>query len=210
MQSINDEHAVLEVAHIRQVAEDCYTIVSSEGPSFFVRSIYLHALCIDDICEGSLFRDEQAQSLIFAGFCCSAERYAVSLLNRSEQSRSGLTRKLLIKGFKAEMCCAALDYLEGNGVLSDKRYALAWAGYRVKAKGESRSKVINGLLARGIDKNTAEDAVREVFSAVDEETLLSNAEKKYRMRGFSGDKLCRKLVSLGFSLKSVKSIINKK
>ncbi|HPX27316.1 MAG TPA: hypothetical protein PLG87_10970, partial [Treponemataceae bacterium] len=103
MQSHNDEHAVFEITHIRQVAEDCYKIVSSEGPSFFIRSVYLEHADIDVLHDGQALTSEEASDLISAGFCCEAERYASFLLNRCEQSRFGLTIKLQKKGFSSDI-----------------------------------------------------------------------------------------------------------
>lgn len=210
MQSHNDEHAVLEITHIRQVAEDCYNIVSSEGPSFFVRRAYLSTLDIDELSDGKSLALQESEELICAGFCCQAERYAVYLLNRCEQSRFGLMRKLQKKGFSSSVCTKTLDYLEEKGILSDKRFAVSWAGSRVHSKGESKSKVYVELLSRGIEKHTVLEALEEVYAEVDENLLLKKAAEKYRLRGYSEERLIKRLIMMGFPIKSVKSIIKEK
>ncbi|HOE08408.1 MAG TPA: regulatory protein RecX [Treponemataceae bacterium] len=210
MQSHNDEHAVFEITHIRQVAEDCYNIVSSEGPSFFIRSVYLEHAEADALHDGQILSIEEASDLISAGFCCEAERYASYLLNRCEQSRFGLTHKLQKKGFSSEICAKSLDYLEDKNMLSDSRYAVSWARSRIKSKGESKSRIRLELLSRGINKDVAEEALEEVYSAVDENMLLKKAAEKYRSRGYSEEKLIKRLVAMGFPFKSVKSMINEK
>lgn len=210
MQSHNDEHAVFEITHIRQVAEDCYKIVSSEGPSFFIRSVYLEHADIDELHDGQALTSEEASDLISAGFCCEAERYASFLLNRCEQSRFGLTIKLQKKGFSSDISAKSLDYLEEKNMLSDIRYAVSWARSRIKSKGESKSRIFMELLSRGINKDIAEEALEEVFSAIDESVLLKKAAEKYRSRGYSEEKLVKKLITMGFPIKSVKSMINEK
>ncbi len=210
MQSDNDEHTVFEIAHIRQVAEDCYNIVSSEGPSFFIRRVYLTQVDAESLYDGMTVTAEEAQDLISAGFCCQAERYAVSLLNRCEQNRFGLSLKLLKKGFSGIISVKVLNHLEEKKMLSDRRYAVSWARSRLKSKGESKSRIYLELLSRGIDKKVAEEALEEVFTAIDENLLLKTAVEKYRLRGYSDDKLVKKLVVMGFPFKSVKSIINEK
>jgi SOS response regulatory protein OraA/RecX len=66
------------------------------------------------------------------------------------------------------------------------------------------------LLSRGINKDVAEEALEEVYSAVDENMLLKKAAEKYRSRGYSEEKLIKRLVAMGFPFKSVKSMINEK
>lgn len=210
LQSDNDISEVLEIAEIRQVAEDCYKLVSTEGPSFFVRSSYLNLVSIDEISEGSTFGDDKADELVCAGFSCAAERYALALLNRCEQSRFGLTIKLQKKGFPSLAIKNALEYLECKKFLSDSRYAQSWARLRVRTKGESSSKIILELISRGIERNIAEESVKEVFSDINEDDLLRKAIQKYRNRGYTEEKLMKKLLYMGFSYKFIKFILNKK
>ena len=210
MQSHNDENTVFIITHIRQVAEDCYNIVSSEGPSFFVRRVYLNQTDVDTLYDGQTLSPEEALDLVSAGFCCTAERYAVSLLNRAEQCRFGLSVKLQKKGFSTDTCLKVLDYLEENSILSDRRYALSWARSRMKTKGEGKSRIRMELLSRGIESGIADEVLEDVFSIIDENVLLTKAADKFTARGYSEEKLIKRLVSMGFSLKPVKSLIKKK
>jgi SOS response regulatory protein OraA/RecX len=77
-------------------------------------------------------------------------------------------------------------------------------------KGRGRTRVIQKIRQAGIDSDTAEDAVREVFEEVDEQALLTRALER-KLRGSDvkdlDDKgrarIIRSLVAQGFRFEAV-------
>jgi regulatory protein len=62
---------------------------------------------------------------------------------------------------------AALERLAGRGLLDDRRFAEQYAVQRA-ARGRGPARLVQDLLAQGVERRTAEDAVRR---ALDEEGI---------------------------------------
>ena len=122
---------------IKTIAETSYSgmfkLTPEEGSAFFVRKEYLPEGLFERLERGEVFDDEKADLLMDAGLTCAVEFKAVGYLARAEQSRFGLTRKLIEKKYDKKYVEAALTYLEGRGYLSDLRYATAWLNTVAKA-----------------------------------------------------------------------------
>ena len=72
--------------------------------------------------------------------------------------------------------------MKADGTLNDRRVALALARMESAIKHRGRARVIQKIRQAGIDGDTAEDGVREVFEEVDEGALLDRALER-RLRG---------------------------
>ena len=136
-----------------------------------------------------VFDDNETDSLLDAGLTSAVELKAVGYLARAEQSRFGLTRKLIEKKYDKKYVEAALTYLEGRGYLSDLRYATAWLNTRKINHYEGPSKLCAELQARGIDKATAESAVSDFFTENDEYDICRKALEKQISKGKKDEKL---------------------
>lgn len=121
------------------------------------------------------------------------------LLSRAEQYRRGLFVKLLRRGFPEPCVNDALDFLEGQGALSDKRFSDVWLKARALNHTEGRSRLEAELLSRGIARETARDAVDRFFSEVSEEDLCRKAYLKEKDACSDADKVFGRLLRKGFS-----------
>ena len=72
-----------------------FKLTPEEGSAFFVRKEYLPEGLFEKIDVGVEFSEEEVDSLLDAGLTCAVELKAVSYLARAEQSRFGLSRKLI-------------------------------------------------------------------------------------------------------------------
>ena len=183
-----------------------FKLTPEEGSAFFVRKEYLPEGLFERIDVGADFSEEEEDSLFDAGLTCAVELKAVSYLARAEQSRFGLTRKLIEKKYDKKYVEAALTYLEGRGYLSDARYAAAWLNTRKINHYEGRSRLAAELAARGIARDVAGQALDEFFTENDEDEICRKAYEKYSKKK-SGDKLTEALVRAGFSLKMIKRVL---
>ena len=152
-----------------------FKFTPEEGSSFYIRKDYLPEGLFEKIDVGVEFDEEQADLLMDAGLTCAVELKAVSYLARAEQSRFGLTRKLIEKKYDKKYVEAALTYLEGRGYLSDLRYANAWLNTRRINHYEGRSRLAAELAARGIARDVATAALDEFFSEHDENEICLKA-----------------------------------
>ena len=200
---------MVQITTTKQISWDCVQVTLSMGSSFFVRSCYLQLFPVQDMVVGRQLSDEELDDLVTAGLTFAAEKAAVSYLERAEHSRSLLIIKLKKKGHGDGAIAGALDYLEERGYLSDLRYAQAWLRNRSINHAEGRSRLLCGLLAKGIDRRLANQALDEYFEGVDQQQLLDRAIEKCRRLGKSVEATEKYLVRKGFSYKDFKSKISK-
>ena len=196
---------------VKTLVESSYSgmfkLTPEEGSAFFVRKEYLPEGLFERINVGLEFDDEETDSLLDAGLTCAVELKAVGYLARAEQSRFGLTRKLIEKKYDKKYVEAALTYLEWRGYLSDLRFATAWLNTRKINHFEGRSRLSAELTARGIARDVANKALDEFFTENDEDELCRKAYEKLS-KSKADEKLTAALLRSGFSMKQIKSIIS--
>jgi regulatory protein len=107
---------------------------------------------------------------------------ALTLLSARELSESQLRTRLKRREIAEEEIGEAISRLKGDGTLDDRRVARAIARIESAIKHRGRARVIQKIRQAGIDGDTAEDAVREIFEEVDEHALLDRALAR-RLRG---------------------------
>ena len=196
---------------VKTLVESSYSgmfkLTPEEGSAFFVRKEYLPEGLFERIDVGVEFDETDTDSLLDAGLTCAVELKAVGYLARAEQSRFGLTRKLIEKKYDKKYVEAALTYLEGQGYLSDLRFATAWLNTRKINHFEGRSRLAAELAARGIARDVAGKALDEFFTENDEDELCRKAYEKLS-KSKADEKLTAALLRSGFSMKQIKSIIS--
>ncbi len=182
-----------------------FKFTPEEGSSFYIRKDYLPEGLFERIDVGAGFNETETDSLLDAGLTCAVELKAVGYLARAEQSRFGLTRKLLEKKHEKKYVEDALTYLEGRGYLSDLRFATAWLNTRKINHYEGRSRLAAELAVRGINRDVAKQALDEFFTEHDEEEICRKAYEKLS-KTKSGEKLTEALIRAGFTYKQIKAL----
>ena len=194
---------------IKSIAETSYSgmfkIAPEEGSTFYIRKEYLSEGLFERIDAGAKFDDIETDSLLDAGLTCAVELKAVGYLARAEQSRFGLTRKLIEKKYDKKYVEAALSYLEGRGYLSDLRFATAWLNTRKINHYEGRSRLAAELAARGIAREVATAALNEFFTENDEDEICRKAYEKLS-KSKSGEKLMAAMLRQGFTQKQIRNL----
>ena len=230
-----DSKHTMYIKDIKQVSVGVYKIHPTDGPVFFIRDSYFGIEAFETLyhnfrsfdtsqfaqsnntetsrgpnAEGFYVNDEQIYRLIDASETYLAERYATGLLNRSEQSRFLLFQKLLKKKYASDHINEALNFLESKGYLSDLRFSKAWIRQRVRSKKENRSKLYQGLLARNINGAIANEALDEVFEEfdIDETELLQNLIDVYVSKQYDTEKIIKKCINKGYTLKEINKILS--
>ena len=182
-----------------------YKLTPEEGSSFYIRKDYLPEGLFERIDLGMGFSEEESDSLMDAGLSCAVELKAVGYLARAEQSRFGLTRKLIEKKYEKKYVEAALDYLEMKGYLSDLRFATAWLNTRRTNHYEGRSRLAAELASRGIARDVANTALDEFFTENDEMEICRKAYEKLS-KSKSGEKLIAAMLRQGFTQKQIRNL----
>jgi regulatory protein len=143
------------------------------------------------------------EALRFAAACFRAERAALRLISRAEQTVFGISRKLERRGHPSGPVQAAVSRLTDLDLLNDKRYALRWIRSRLGRGTEGPLKLLQGLCGRGIDRDDAAFALKAALDFEGELGLL----RRYLAKKFppldGGDRerrlVKRKLKAAGFS-----------
>ena len=182
-----------------------FKFTPEEGSSFYIRKDYLPEGVFERIDVGVEFSEEEADCLMDAGLTCAVELKAVGYLARAEQSRFGLTRKLIEKKYEKKYVEAALDYLEVKGYLSDLRFATAWLNTRRTNHYEGRSRLAAELASRGIARDVANTALDEFFTENDEMEICRKAYEKLS-KSKSGEKLTAAMLRQGFTQKQIRNL----
>jgi regulatory protein len=154
----------------------------SDGALFSLNSAYLPLLFRegDYFFSGKEISSEEDAALRFAAGCYRAERAALRLVARAEQTRGGLKHKLEQRGHQADHADAALSYLTELDILDDRRFAERWIRSRLYRGADSPLSLINGLCRRGIDRSIAREARRTALDFDLETGLLERfIAKKY-------------------------------
>ena len=156
--------------------------------------------------------DEEAlECLRNADECYRCRRKAMDLLARSEQCRRGLEAKLVRKGWNRKAVAAALDRLEDAGLLDDRRFAESWTRSRLRSRPEGPSRLIGGLMAKGVNGGIAREAVETVLEETGDESGEDALERAWiklsRKQGITEEKLTAALMRRGFRSSDVRRLL---
>jgi regulatory protein len=88
----------------------------------------------------------------------AAERAALRALARRAHARGDLRRRLVRKQHPPAAVDAALERLTARGLLDDGRFAEQYAALRA-TRGKGPARLLRDLVAQGVERRTAEDAV---------------------------------------------------
>lgn len=151
--------------------------------SLFLRPAFWIALGREEerLAPGIELGEEEALDLLLAAQATEAEARGAALLGRAEQPRFLLRSKLLERGYPGRAVELALDRLEEEGFLSDRRYAEAWLRSRVArairpgaaSRAEGPSSLLLSLRARSLAEGEAKAALAAVLDPETRAALLA-------------------------------------
>jgi regulatory protein len=104
----------------------------------------------------------------------AAERAALRALARRAHARLDLQRRLVKKQHPPAAVDAALERLATRGLLDDRRFAEQYAALRA-TRGKGPARLLRDLLAQGVERRVAEQAVRR---ALEEEGIDPELEAR--------------------------------
>jgi regulatory protein len=182
-----------------------YKISFSDGSVCSIRTSYLPPEYQKLPREKDEEEDEQEkeEKIRFAGECFEAELAALRLIARAEQTGRGLTAKLERRGHNPEAARQAVSRLSALGTVSDRRYAEVWLEDRVSRKAESPRRLLAALRGRGIDRKTAESALKSALTLEAEARLLQGYMEHIALEGPA---LKRTLKQEGFSSGAIQAV----
>lgn len=175
----------MKITSIKQYKGTTYEVELDES-----RKIYLHA---DIIADFALYTDmvlerEELRKIIYASNFRRAFQYALHLLDYRDYSFSEMFGKLE-KTYKNEkLCFDVMKKLVKIGVINDTRYAEKLARRLVEAKHYGYYRAKREMLSKGLDSDTAENALAIYADSADENLALLLEKKYARLLTDSGDR----------------------
>jgi len=158
----------------------------SDGSLFSFKTCYLPL--VFNTAEGIEINDVEEEGLRFASACLRAEKAALRLIARAEQTCLGLTRKLEKRGHDSACVRNVISQLCESALLDDRRYARLWLDNRISRQSSSPRRLLIALSARGIDRDDTAFALKEALDDDAEFLLLKRyAEKLQRKRKLNND-----------------------
>jgi regulatory protein len=177
----------------------------SDGSLFSFKTCYLSPLFFDDThyTPGREISPDEEERFRFAGACLRAEKAALRLVARAEQTVFGLSRKLEKAGHQTASIRAVAAQLADLGILDDRRFAGYWLRSRLATRVDTPRRLLAGLCGRGIDRDDAEQALRETLNLETEAALLKRYVEKHRLFSIGDEERvdAHQLASLRFLLK---------
>ena len=147
----------------------------------------------------------------FISTCSKAEKAALRLIARAEQTSFGLAVKLERKGFEAAVVREVIEQLLDRKLLDDERFAELWIRSCLVRKAPSPIWLQASLMKRGIDRDSSLRAIKKVLDYDTEYALLLKyIEKMDVSKNKKQINLKTKLKSEGFSYETLERIFNSK
>jgi regulatory protein len=187
---------------------DVSRIELSDGSLFSFKDCYLSSPYIADgyaaggHAVGREINADEEEAFRFASACLRAEKRALQLIARAEQTAFGLSRKLQKRGHDPDCIRAVIAQLCELGLLDDHRYARLWLESRISRQAASPRRLLAALRSRGIDRHDAEAALKETLDDEAERQLLERYVQKLRRGGrANSDDTAADLRALRYTLK---------
>lgn len=118
------------------------------------------------------------EKLIIAEEMIRAKKNALELLQEKIYSKSQITRFLEKEGFRDETVETIVTELIQTGHIRDRKFAVKWIHRRLKSNPRGRMVLKQELIEKGVDKETAEQALNEVCAEDEAKLALQIAQKQ--------------------------------
>ncbi len=106
-----------------------------------------------------------------------ARKKAMQLLERMDRTEQNLRRKLTEKEFTPDEVEDAIAYVKSFHYLDDVRYAQTYVRFHGASK--SCTRLYQDLLQKGVDKETAREAIDEAYEGDEDAQIRVLLEKKH-------------------------------
>ncbi|WP_092373813.1 regulatory protein RecX [Micromonospora phaseoli] len=131
------------------------------------------------------------------------------------RTRAELATALARRGISEETAAGVLDRYDEVGIIDDAAFARAWVASRHAGRGLARRALANELRQRGVDGDTASEALGELDETTEAETARALVERKLRTARGEPDAVFRRLVGMlarkgyppGVSIRAVKDAL---
>ena len=126
----------------------------------------------------------------------AAREICLRLLTTRPRTRAELASALSRRGISAEVAAQVLDRYDEVGIIDDAAFARAWVTSRHQGRGLARRALANELRQRGVDADTATEALGELDDTTEADTARALVDRKLRTTTGAPDAVFRRLVGM--------------
>ena len=152
--------------------------------------------------EKEVFDDAKYQQIMTDILGKRATKRAMHLLEQQERTEKQLRDKLVQGGYPEQCINQAIDYVKSYHYVDDYRYATVYIRYHQEK--ESRQKLTQKLMMRGISRELIQQALEEEF-VVDECAQIKELLRKRRYNPDNADEATRRKTAQFLMRKGFKS-----
>jgi regulatory protein len=166
-----------------EAGRDRLTVKFDNGAVLTVGTVYLPPEYSGAFLRTGAVIDSPAETVLrFAEECFAAEKAALRLVARAEQSSSALTYKLQRRGYGASAAGVVISRLLELNLVNDGRYAELWLRYRMR-RGSTGPRALAAALRQKVGRESAEAAFRAALTPDVEAALLERRLAKAFRKG---------------------------
>jgi len=179
-------------------------ITLSNGSSFFIFPEDYTQL---DLMPDKVLSAELLKKIEFLNNISLTYKKAINILSFAPTTRFLLKQKLLKKGFDDISITKTIERLSEKKLIDDKKFAASWVSLRLSKNPESTFILKSNLLKKGVDRETAEDVLKDLTPDSDLyiESFKKALSKQLRKSSRPTEKIKMSLVRKGYPI----SLINK-
>lgn len=131
------------------------------------------------------------------------------------RTRAELATALARRGISEEVTARVLDRYDEVGMIDDAAFARAWVTSRHQGRGLARRALANELRQRGVDADTASEALDQLDEMTEAATARALVDRKLRTTSGPPDAVFRRLVGMlarkgyppGLAIRAVKDAL---
>lgn len=174
MMKNNSHSGQLVIAGMESLGKGQYRLVFDNGIHCKVYASEIRSM---NLKEEGFITEEQYHQLITEIIGKRAKKRALHLLERMDRTEHQLREKLRIAEYPEECVDMAIDYVKSYHYLDDVRYASTYTRY-AKEK-QSRGQIRQKLMAKGISRDLADQAIEEEYDTDESEQIRALLVKKH-------------------------------
>lgn len=140
------------------------------------------------------------------------QAYAFLLLSYRERSLREIRMRMRQKGYEEKLIEKVMKYLKDRNLINDKRFTRLWAESRIK-KGYGSWRIQSELEQKGVNREMADEILKDLYSGIDEVQVALDVVKKKRWLLKEPQRLTEHVSNLlrrrGFSFEVISNVVEK-
>ena len=165
-----------------------------------------------DLKVGKLIDEKDLKKITSQEELNKAQAYALMLLGYRERSLREIRMRMRQKGYEEKLIEKVVKYLEDRNLINDKRFAQLWAESRIK-KGYGSWRIQSELEQKGVNRDMADEILKDLYSGIDEVQVALDLVKKKRWWLKEPQRLTKRVSNLlrqrGFSFEVISNVVEK-